>query len=372
MHDEQDSTPAASSRKKMAIQLYEHSQTEQQAQSFLCDTLYCEEEGKWEEEEGEGVNVNVIVEGEKDLSSSVSQHDLFWEDEELVYLFSKEVETDHINNGSDPDFILGRGEAIEWILKVVGHYGFTPLTTILSINYLNRFLLGLQFQREENPWMTQLVAVACLSLAAKVEETQVPFLLDLQVGDAEFLFDAKTVLKMELLVLSTLQWRMNPVTPFSFLDHIMRRLWLQNGLQWDFRRRCERLLVSVVSDWKSLSYKPSVLAAATMLEVIHDQFEPWKAVEYQEQLLAGVLKISQDEVNDCWELIRTILQSNLLQKKRKHDYEEQQEHIVLPASPNGVIDAAVVTCDDNSNDSWEAVVDSSSSSVPFVKKRKNK
>ena len=31
------------------------------------------------------------------------------------------------------------------------------------------------------PWMSQLAAVTCLSLAAKDKEIQVPFLLDLQV-----------------------------------------------------------------------------------------------------------------------------------------------------------------------------------------------
>ena len=30
-------------------------------------------------------------------------------------------------------------------------------------------------------WMIQLLSVACLSLAAKMEETEVPLLLDLQV-----------------------------------------------------------------------------------------------------------------------------------------------------------------------------------------------
>ncbi|KAI8017255.1 Cyclin-D3-1 [Camellia lanceoleosa] len=44
----------------------------------------------------------------------------------------------------------------------------------------------------------QLVAVACLSLAAKVEETQVPFLLDFQVEESKFIIEAKTIQRMEL------------------------------------------------------------------------------------------------------------------------------------------------------------------------------
>lgn len=41
------------------------------------------------------------------------------------------------------------------------------------------FLLGLQ---QGKAWMLQLLSVACISLAAKMEESEVPILLDLQVG----------------------------------------------------------------------------------------------------------------------------------------------------------------------------------------------
>lgn len=102
--------------------------------------------------------------------------------------------------------------------------------------------------------MTQLLAVACVSLAAKMEETAVPQCLDLQVGrgcsalqrrctpflslscscmcnnnqvgvgDARYVFDAKTVQRMELLVLTTLNWRMQAVTPFSYVDYFLNKL----------------------------------------------------------------------------------------------------------------------------------------------------
>ena len=64
---------------------------------------------------------------------------------------------------------------------MVAHYSFTSITAVLAVNYVDRFIFGFQFEGEEKPWMSQLVAVSCLSLAAKFEETQVPLLLDLQV-----------------------------------------------------------------------------------------------------------------------------------------------------------------------------------------------
>ena len=72
-------------------------------------------------------------------------------------------------------------------------------------------------------WSLQLLSVACISLAAKMEETTVPLLLDLQVMEPRFLFTAMTVQKMELLVMAVLKWRLRVVTPFSFLDYFMSK-----------------------------------------------------------------------------------------------------------------------------------------------------
>ena len=126
----------------------------------------------------------------------------------------------------DGALAVARLQAVEWMMKVNAHYGFSVVTAFLAINYLDRLLSSLHFQRDK-PWMIQLAAVTCLSLAAKVEETQVPLLLNLQVEDNEYVFEAKTIQRMELLVLSTLQWTMNPVTPLSFIDLIIRRLGLK-------------------------------------------------------------------------------------------------------------------------------------------------
>jgi len=133
------------------------------------------------------------------------------------------------------------------------------------------FSLTLHLQKGK-AWMMQLLAVACLSIAAKMEETEVPLSVDLQVsdcyliefnfysipefvlipplwhlgthnqhgfvvhrlmvwgqknvqvGEAKFIFEAKTIQRMELLVLSTLKWRMQAVTPFSFIDHFLYKM----------------------------------------------------------------------------------------------------------------------------------------------------
>lgn len=285
--------------------------------SFLFDdALYCEEDRFDEEDDDEVDGIQTTA-----AESSVDrQQDPSWEEDdveeeaELLSLLSKERGARQDVGEDGCALAAARREAVEWMLGVWGVYGFSALTAVLAVDYLDRFLSGSRPQRDNKPWMTQLVAVACLSLSAKVEETHVPLLLDLQVrpprekgnkehsialtetnhkktfsevkslscfdrysrvlrhktfsfimrtatvdvtnacvrggcqvGDARYVFEAKTVQRMELLVLSTLGWEMHPVTPLSFVHHIARRLGPGRGAHREFLRRCERLLVAAVS-----------------------------------------------------------------------------------------------------------------------------
>uniref|UniRef100_A0ACD5YEV7 Uncharacterized protein n=1 Tax=Avena sativa TaxID=4498 RepID=A0ACD5YEV7_AVESA len=154
-----------------------------------------------------------------------------------------------------------RTDAVDWIWKVHSYYSFGPATACLAVNYLDRFL-SLYHLPEGQAWMTQLLSVACLSLAAKMEETSVPQSLDLQVGDARYVFEAKTIQRMELLVLSTLKWRMQAVTPFSYIDYFLHRL---NGGGNTPSRRAVRdaaeLILCISKGTCCLEFRPSEIAA---------------------------------------------------------------------------------------------------------------
>ncbi|KAL9385982.1 hypothetical protein Peur_022992 [Populus x canadensis] len=338
----------------------------QQNPTLLYDALYCSEEN-WVEEVREDCFQDEL-EGESYCSNNSNklntfpillEQDLSWEDEELSSLFAKEEQNQLCKDlETNPSLARARCEAVEWILKVNEHYSFTALTAVLAVNYLDRFLFSVHLQKEK-PWMAQLAAVSCLSLAAKVEETQVPLLLDFQVEDSKYVFEAKTIQRMEILVLSTLKWKMNPVTPISFLDYITRRLGLEHYLCLEFLKRCERMVLSILADSRSMPYVPSVMAAATMLYVI-DNIEPSLATEYQSQLLS-ILGIDKDKVEDCSKfLMEFALRDHfkLLSNKRKF--------CSLPGSPSGVVDVSFSS--DSSNDSWSVASSVSSSPKPLSKK----
>jgi len=66
-----------------------------------------------------------------------------------------------------------------------------------------------------------LLSIACLSLAAKMEECNVPGLSEFKLDD--YSFEGKVIQKMELLVLSTLEWKMGIITPFDFLSYFITK-----------------------------------------------------------------------------------------------------------------------------------------------------
>jgi cyclin D3 len=154
----------------------------------------------------------------------------------------------------------GREAAVGWATRATATLGFSALTAALATAYLDRCFLGdgKLHLSDHQPWRARLAAVACVALAAKVEETRVPSLLDLQLlaagpeGGDPYVFDPDTVYRMEGLVLNTLAWRMHPVTPFSFLDPVLaaRRL-----------RQCESVLLAAMPGWLLDLSRPCIVVS---------------------------------------------------------------------------------------------------------------
>lgn len=107
---------------------------------------------------------------------------LFWEDDELVHLSNKEKQQSPVYQTTRPFLFSARMEGVRWLMLASTQLGFNTQTTILAVHYLDRFLSSEGSKiSESQPWLIQLCSVTCLSIAAKLEETHVPLLLDLQV-----------------------------------------------------------------------------------------------------------------------------------------------------------------------------------------------
>ncbi|KAK4773850.1 hypothetical protein SAY87_028869 [Trapa incisa] len=157
-----------------------------------------------------------------------------------------------------------RQDSVAWILKVHAYYGFQPLTAYLAVHYLHRFLYSGRLQQTRG-WPMQLLSVACLSLAAKMEEPLVPSLLDIQVEGAKFVFEPRTIRRMELLVLTVLKWRLRTVTPFSFIGFFACKVDPSGSCMGYLISRSTEIILSEIQESSFLVYLPSCTAAAAVL-----------------------------------------------------------------------------------------------------------
>jgi len=229
----------------------------------------------------------------------------------------------------DLDLAAVRKDAIDWIWKVIEHYNFAPLTAVLSVNYLDRFLSTYEFP-EGRAWMTQLLAVACLSLASKIEETFVPLPLDLQVAEAKFVFEGRTIKRMELLVLSTLKWRMHAVTACSFVEYFLHKLSDHGAPSLLARSRSSDLVLSTAKGAEFVVFRPSEIAASVALAAIGECRS-----SVIERAASSCKYLDKERVLRCHEMIQEkITMGSIVLKSAGSSISS------VPQSPIGVLDAA--------------------------------
>ncbi|KAG6403226.1 hypothetical protein SASPL_135443 [Salvia splendens] len=160
-----------------------------------------------------------------------------------------------------------RREALDWMFKACAHHKFGEFCLYLAMNYLDRFLSMYSLPKGKH-WVIQLIAVSCLSLAAKTDEVNVSSLVDLQAGEPEFLFEGKTIQRMEMFVLSYLNWNVNPYTPLNFIEFYLRKTKSDARIpQGPLLTRSKQIILDTIKGIDFLEFKPSEIAAAVALYV---------------------------------------------------------------------------------------------------------
>lgn len=132
-------------------------------------------------------------------------------------------------------------------------------------------------------------------------------LLWFQVEKSEYVFRPKSIQKMELLVLSLLDWKMNPVTPLSFMNHIIKMVPLGDHQHLEFSALFKHRVLSLLSDFKLVHYRPSVISAAVTLDVMKHMDFGGENLDSCKNELCGVLQFNKEKLEACYQLIQTSL-----------------------------------------------------------------
>ncbi|GAB2274843.1 hypothetical protein Dimus_009616 [Dionaea muscipula] len=167
----------------------------------------------------------------------------------------------------DLHFSLRRG-TVSLISQFSGR--FDPLLSYLAVNYLDRFFSS-QGMPQAKPWVVKLLAISCVSLAAKMMEKEF-HISDIQCGEG-LIFDSQTIERMELLILGALQWRMRSITPFAFLHIFISLFKLKDPpLRQALKARALEIIFISQNETKFLEFKPSIVAASALLSASNELF----------------------------------------------------------------------------------------------------
>ncbi|KAL3614357.1 hypothetical protein CASFOL_042431 [Castilleja foliolosa] len=232
---------------------------------------------------------------------------------------------------SNAKLLTSRQDSINYILEAHAFFEFKPATVFLTINYFDRYLSA--HMLPETGWAFQLLLVACLSLAAKMEEMDAPLLMELQTLDSEYIFDSAAIQKMELMVLSKLKWNLRVVTPFDYLHYFISIISSSASDSDSFSTiygLASSLILNTTRAVDFLEFPPSVIAAAAAITaagdgaVLPDTFDA---------------RISKEMVRSCHRLMDEYLLDACPSKALSIEP-------LAPPSPLGVLDASVcASCD---------------------------
>ncbi|KAI5435553.1 cyclin-D4-2 [Lathyrus oleraceus] len=293
------------------------------APSFDFASLLCTEDISFFDENDFGGSMEVLEEScqveydppnlheTQQFDESIGSVPPLLSDESLEALVEKEClhmpASDYVSRLKIGDLDLeGRMEAIEWIQKVGMHFGFGPLCVYLAVNFMDRFLAAVDMLKDKI-WSIQLLAVASLYLAAKIDETVVPRSLDMKMNEEKYLFDNKTILKMELMILTTLNWRMQSITPFSFIDYFLNKLSNDPVPTEDSFSQSFQLIMRTIRGLDFIQFKPSEIAAAVAVTLSAEGENQTIEIDKSVSLLTQY--VEKEKVMKCIEMFQQLTSS---------------------------------------------------------------
>uniref|UniRef100_A0A0E0DZM6 Cyclin N-terminal domain-containing protein n=1 Tax=Oryza meridionalis TaxID=40149 RepID=A0A0E0DZM6_9ORYZ len=207
-------------------------------------------------------------------------------------------------------------ESVSWILKVRSVHGFQPATAYLAVSYMDRFMSSRSLP--DHGWASQLLCVACLSLAAKMEESSAPPLLDLQIEGTRFIFEPRTIQRMELIVLVELDWRLQSVTPFAFVDFFACKVGSSGRSSRILALRACQIIISAIHELEFLNHCASSMAAAAVLFAVNESPAAMshRSSVSSESAASWCIGLTEERISSCYQLLQRALNATARKRKR--------------------------------------------------------
>jgi len=163
-----------------------------------------------------------------------------------------------------PDYMLKQIEIgerhrailVDWIAEVCGRFGLLIETLFLSVSIIDRFLKMKTVSKKK----LQLVGVTSMLIASKYEEIFTPEVNDFVYVSADSC-SKDDIIKMEKMILTTLQFNVNSPSPIHFLRRFSKAAELDRTAHNFSKYLTELSLLDI----NMLRFKPSIIAASAVL-----------------------------------------------------------------------------------------------------------
>nr|XP_043635220.1 cyclin-D5-1 [Erigeron canadensis] len=199
-------------------------------------------------------------------------------------------------------FQCARLHAINWIFSTREILGFHLSTAYLSLVYFDRFN-SRRLIDSEKEWAIQLLSIACLSLAAKMEEQIVPSLSHYKAQG--YNFESSVIQRMELMVLTTLEWKMCCITPFAYIHHFLSKICDDCDCNEFLISNAIGFVLDFSKEVNLMDHRPSIVAMAAVLLACDDQLTR-NTMEFKIGDLTSLQSLDKGCIYDCYNLLKAI------------------------------------------------------------------
>ena len=213
-----------------------------------------------------------------------------------------------------------RAFLVEWIIDVHRKFRLMPETLYVTVFLIDQFLSLQQIKKSQ----LHILGVTSLLIATKYEEIYPPELKDLlQVSENKF--TRAEVLKMELDMLSVLQFQVQVPTSYRFLERF-RKLSLATANDDKMFFFAQYLQEIALLDASLLKYRSSEIAAASLILAARNLKKVgtfWnKEMEKATGMLDAELQVVVDDVRSFVMEVNPKFLTTLKYKFSKVEYEE--------------------------------------------------
>uniref|UniRef100_A0A6A7FX12 Cyclin B and related kinase-activating proteins n=1 Tax=Hirondellea gigas TaxID=1518452 RepID=A0A6A7FX12_9CRUS len=193
-----------------------------------------------------------------DLADSDPQYPLEYLPEILAHYRKKEtreaVSPEYISLQPDIDYRM-RAVLVDWLVEVHHNFKLVEPTLFLTINIVDRFLSRRRVTRAK----LQLVGCASMLLASKYQEIFAPEIMDFVYISAAA-YDRDDIIKMEQVIISTINFSLSVITPYQFAMRFVRVSQTNETIKFMVLYILELSFMNL----KFLSYRPSMMAATAL------------------------------------------------------------------------------------------------------------